>query len=38
MISALVAANEILPDNEYLKLAEDLFLKIEKIYQQENLS
>ena len=28
MISALVAANEILPDNEYLKLAEDLFLKI----------
>ena len=32
MISALVAANEILPDNEYLKLAEDLFLKIEKKY------
>ena len=32
MISALIAANEILPGNEYLKLAEDIFLKIEKKY------
>ena len=31
-ISALVAANEILPENKYLKLAEELFLKIEKKY------
>ena len=31
-VSALVAANEILPKNGYLKLAEDFFLKIEKKY------
>ena len=30
MISALVAANEIIPEKGYLKLAEDFFLKIEK--------
>ena len=32
MISALIAANEILPNNGYLKLAEEFFLKIEKKY------
>jgi len=32
MISALVAANEILPEKKYLKSAEDLFSKIEKKY------
>ena len=32
MISALVAANEILPEKKYLKLAEELFSKIEKKY------
>ena len=32
MISALIAANEILPNKGYLKLAEDFFLKIEKKY------
>ena len=32
MISALVAANEILPEKKYLNLAEELFLKIEKKY------
>ena len=32
MISALIAANEILPKNGYLKLAEELFSKIEKKY------
>ena len=32
MISALVAANEIIPEKGYLKLAEDFFLKIEKKY------
>ena len=32
MISALVAANEILPEKKYLKLAEELFLKIDKKY------
>ena len=31
-ISALVAANEILPQKHYLKLAEEFFLKIEKKY------
>ena len=31
-VSALVAANEILPEKKYLKLAEELFLKIEKKY------
>ena len=30
MISALVSANEILQKNNYLKFAEELFLKIEK--------
>ncbi len=32
MISALIAANEILPNKGYLKLAEELFLKIENKY------
>ena len=32
MISALVAANEILPEKKYLKFAEELFSKIEKKY------
>jgi len=32
MLSALIAANEILPRNGYLKLAEDFFSKIEKKY------
>ncbi len=32
MISGLIAANEILPKNGYLKLAEEFFLKIEKKY------
>ena len=32
MISALVAANEILPEKKYLKSAEELFSKIEKKY------
>ena len=32
MISALVAANEILPEKKYLNLAEELFSKIEKKY------
>ena len=32
MISALVSANEILPKNNYLKFAEELFLRIEKKY------
>ena len=32
MISALIAANEILPKKGYLKLAEEFFLKIEKKY------
>ena len=32
MISALIAANEILPKMGYLKLAEELFSKIEKKY------
>ena len=32
MLSALVAANEILPEKKYLKLAEDFFSKIEKRY------
>ncbi len=31
-ISSLVAADEILPNKEYLKLAENFFLKIEKKY------
>ena len=32
MISGLIAANEILPNKGYLKLAEEFFLKIEKKY------
>ena len=32
MISALVAANEILPEKNYLKIAEEFFIKIEKKY------
>ncbi len=32
MISALLAADDILPNNGYLKLAEEFFLKIEKKY------
>ncbi len=32
MISALISANDILPNKEYLKLAEEFFLKIEKKY------
>ncbi len=32
MISALVTANEILPEKNYLKLAEEFFLKIENKY------
>ena len=32
MISALIAANEILPKNGYLKLAEEFFQKIDKKY------
>jgi uncharacterized protein YyaL (SSP411 family) len=32
MISALIAANEILPKKEYLKLAEEFYSKIEKKY------
>ena len=32
MLSALVTANEILPEKKYLKLAEDFFSKIEKRY------
>ena len=31
-ISSLIAANEVLPDKNYLNLAEDFFLIIEKIY------
>ena len=36
-VSALVAANEILPKKGYLKFAEEFFLKIEKKYIQENI-
>ena len=32
MVSSLVAASEILPNNGYLKLAENFFSKIEKKY------
>jgi len=32
MISALIAANDILPNKGYLKLSEEFFLKIEKKY------
>ena len=37
MISALVAANEILPKKKYLKLAEELFSKIEKKYIKKKI-
>ena len=37
MISALIAANEILPNKGYLKLAEELFLKIEKKYIEKTV-
>ncbi len=37
MISALISANEILPKNGYLKLAEELFLKVEKKYIENNI-
>ena len=37
MISALIAANEILPENNYLKLAEEFFIKIEKKYIKNNI-
>ena len=37
MISALIAANEILPKNGYLKLAEDFFSKIEKKYIENKI-
>ena len=37
MISALICANEILPQNKYLKLAEDLFSKIEKKYVENKI-
>ena len=37
MISALITANEILPNKEYLKLAEEIFLKIEKKYIENEI-
>ena len=37
MISALVAANEILPDKGYLKLAESLFSKINNKYIEKKI-
>ena len=37
MISALIAANEILPNKGYLKFAEELFLKIEKKYIEKTI-
>jgi uncharacterized protein YyaL (SSP411 family) len=37
MISALIAANEILPNKGYLKLAEEFFLKIEKKYIKNSI-
>ena len=37
MISAFVAANEILPEKGYLKLAEDLFSKINKKYIENKI-
>ena len=36
-ISSLVAANEILPDKGYLKIAEEYFSKIEKKYIENNI-
>ncbi len=37
MISALISANEVLPEKGYLKLAEEFFLKIEKKYINKNI-
>ena len=37
MISALIAANEILPKKNYLKLAEEFFFKIEKKYIENKI-
>ena len=37
MISALVAANEILPEKKYLKSAEEFFSKIEKKYIENKI-
>ena len=37
MISALIAADEILPKRNYLKLAEEFFLKIEKKYIENKI-
>ena len=37
MISALIAANEILPDKGYLKFAEEFFLKIEIKYIKDKI-
>ena len=37
MISALISANEILPKNGSLKLAEEFFLKVEKKYIENNI-
>ena len=37
MISALIAANQILPNEGCIKLAEEFFLKIEKKYIENNL-
>ena len=37
MISALISANKILPDKGYLKLAEELFVKIEKKYIENTI-
>ena len=36
-ISSLLAANEILPNNEYLKLAENFYSKIEKKYINDKI-
>ena len=36
-ISSLIAANEVLPDNNYLNLAEDFFLTIEEKYFKHNI-
>ncbi len=36
-ISALIAASEILPNKKYLKLAEELFSKIEKKYIEDKI-
>ena len=37
MISALISANEIFPKKEYLKLAEEIFLKVEKKYIENKI-